>query len=97
MQTGDNRSTVISLEADPSFAQLARTGALVATSAAPHTVLDGMFLVSGEIPRRTAYENGLRKGLRFIEGLQGWVSDEIIRDERFLMCNLKGSTEQTPG
>jgi 7,8-dihydropterin-6-yl-methyl-4-(beta-D-ribofuranosyl)aminobenzene 5'-phosphate synthase len=58
----------------------------------PHTVLDDMFLISGEIPRLTTYETGLRGGLRFESETGKWEVDESISDERFLMCNLKGES-----
>ncbi|OXV07481.1 hypothetical protein Egran_04754 [Elaphomyces granulatus] len=48
-----------------------------------------MFLVSGEIPRVTPYEQGLHGALRFKSSDKEWFSDEKIEDERFLMCNLK--------
>jgi len=53
-------------------------------------VLDGFFQVSGEIPRVTEYEKGIRRGLRYIKETGKWVTDELIQDERFLMCKLKG-------
>src|ERR1700761_452582 len=80
---------IISLQADPSFSEIKEAGATVKTSTEGHTILNNMFLVSGEIPRQTSYEVGLRRGMRF-ENLHGWTEDELIRDERFLMCKLKG-------
>ncbi|KAI0884783.1 Metallo-hydrolase/oxidoreductase [Annulohypoxylon maeteangense] len=80
---------IIALEADPSFSEIEDAGAEVFKSAEAHTVLDDMFLVSGEIPRRTAYEGGIRGGVRFSEK-KGWETDELIMDERLVMCNLKG-------
>jgi 7,8-dihydropterin-6-yl-methyl-4-(beta-D-ribofuranosyl)aminobenzene 5'-phosphate synthase len=80
---------LISLQADPTFNEIHQAGGLVETSEELHTILDNMFLVSGEIPRQTSYELGLRRGMRF-DDLHGWTEDELIRDERFLMCKLKG-------
>ncbi|XDG02909.1 hypothetical protein ABKA04_002524 [Annulohypoxylon sp. FPYF3050] len=80
---------IISLEADPTFAEIEEAGAEMFKSGEAHTVLDDTFLVSGEIPRRTEYEGGIRGGVRFsTEG--GWETDELIMDERLVMCNLKG-------
>ncbi|KAI1461049.1 Metallo-hydrolase/oxidoreductase [Annulohypoxylon moriforme] len=79
---------IITLEPDPSFAEIEGAGAEVFKSGEAHTVLDGMFMVSGEIPRRTAYEGGLRGGVRFSEE-GGWETDELLMDERLVMCNLK--------
>jgi 7,8-dihydropterin-6-yl-methyl-4-(beta-D-ribofuranosyl)aminobenzene 5'-phosphate synthase len=50
-----------------------------------------MFLVSGEIPRVTEYETGVKNGIRFEKSTGKWEKDESIIDERFLMCNLKGT------
>jgi len=80
----------VSLEADPSFEQITQAGATLEKSDSIHTVLDDMFLISGEIPRRTAYEDGLRGGVRFSKANGAWEPDELIKDERFVMCNLKG-------
>jgi 7,8-dihydropterin-6-yl-methyl-4-(beta-D-ribofuranosyl)aminobenzene 5'-phosphate synthase len=81
----------VSLESDPTFEEIEAAGGKVVKNDQPHAILDGTFLVSGEIPRVTPYEIGLQRGLRFEEGQ--WVSDELIRDERFLMCNVKGELD----
>ena len=79
----------ISLEADPTFAEIEAQGATVAKNDKPHTVLDNYFLVSGEIPRVTPYEKGLRFGVRYSASTDSWTEDTAIADERFLMCKLK--------
>lgn len=83
-------TTPVSMEADPTFAAIADAGAQVRRESGAHTVLDDMFLISGEIPRVTAYEKGLKRGIRFLPETQEWVDDTLIRDERFVMCNVKG-------
>jgi 7,8-dihydropterin-6-yl-methyl-4-(beta-D-ribofuranosyl)aminobenzene 5'-phosphate synthase len=80
----------ISLEADPTFAEISTAGGLISKNADAHTVLDNMFLISGMIPRVTPYENGLAKGIRFNSSTNSWEKDELIEDERLVMCNLKG-------
>ncbi|GLA04407.1 hypothetical protein AnigIFM60653_004457 [Aspergillus niger] len=80
---------IISLQADPTFEELEAAGGVVQKHADAHTVLDDFFFISGEIPRRTAYENGLKGGMRFDAEEKDWFSDEGIADERFLMCRLK--------
>ncbi|KAL1968157.1 hypothetical protein VTN77DRAFT_2288 [Rasamsonia byssochlamydoides] len=81
---------IVSLEADPTFEEMEEAGAIVHQHSEVHTVLDDMFLISDEIPRRTTYETGLRNGMRYVREEGEWFSDEKIADERFLMCNLKG-------
>ncbi|KAJ6087228.1 hypothetical protein N7467_006142 [Penicillium canescens] len=81
---------IISLEADPTFEELEAAGSFVDKRSEPHTVLDGFFLVSGEIPRVTPYETGLRNAVRYDPDENDWFSDESITDERSLICNLKG-------
>ncbi|KAK7738306.1 hypothetical protein SLS62_011411 [Diatrype stigma] len=84
----------ISLEPDPTFEEIEQAGATVFKSSEPHTVLDGMFLVSGSIPRETAYEGGIRGGIRLELDAetqqQEWEKDELIMDERLVMCHLRG-------
>lgn len=80
----------VSLEADPSFAEIEAVGGKVSKNADTHTVLEDMFLVSGEIPRVTSYEEGLKRGIRFSKETGMWEPDEKIADERFVMCNVKG-------
>ena len=78
------------LPADPSFEEIKTAGATVQTSKETHTVLDNMFLISGEIPRLTPYENGIRHGVRYVGSENKGIKDERIMDERFVMCNIKG-------
>ncbi|KAF9892814.1 hypothetical protein FE257_000403 [Aspergillus nanangensis] len=80
---------VISLQADPTFEELTSAGGTVDLHDEAHTVLDDFFLVSGEIPRKTPYELGAKGALRYDPHVEDWYSDELIKDERFLMCNLK--------
>lgn len=86
---------IISLEADPTFEELSGAGAVVDKQSEAHTVLDDMFLISGEIPRVTPYETGLRNAVRFDPEEKDWYSDEVIADERFLVCNLKGMSTRS--
>ena len=81
---------IISLQADPSFEELEKAGAIVDKNYETHIVLDDLFLVSGHIPRTTTYEQGLKNALRFDIEENDWFSDESISDERFLACKLKG-------
>ncbi|KAL9111734.1 MAG: hypothetical protein Q9227_003793 [Pyrenula ochraceoflavens] len=99
----------ISLEPDPTFPAISSTTSPSGTGTttlslndSAHTILDDFFVVSGEIPRVTGYEVGLRRGVRYVEkdgvgsgeGGEGegegeWVSDELIRDERLVACRVK--------
>ncbi|KAJ5816283.1 Metallo-beta-lactamase superfamily protein [Penicillium robsamsonii] len=81
---------IISLEADPTFEEIEGAGAVVDKRSEPHTVLDDFFLISGEIPRVTPYETGLKNAVRYDPDENDWFSDEVIIDERSLICNLKG-------
>ncbi|KAI2786583.1 hypothetical protein POX_g08970 [Penicillium oxalicum] len=81
---------IVSLEADPTFDELVAAGATVTKTKEAHTILDDMFLISGEIPRLTSYETGLKFAVQYDADEDDWFSDEVIADERFLACNLKG-------
>lgn len=79
-----------SFEADPTFEEIEVAGGTVEKNSDAHTVLDDMFLISGEIPRVTEYETGLKYGLRYHKSTGQWGKDELIADERFLACKVKG-------
>jgi len=81
---------IVSLEADPSFEEIETAGAKLMKGDETHSALGNLLLVSGEIPRVTSYELGLRRGLRFLKAEKKWIKDTLVRDERFVMCHLKG-------
>lgn len=87
----------ISLEADPTFDELEAAGAAVLKSDKPHTVLDDFFLISGEVPRETTYEDGIHGGLRYETSKRKWEEDTLIKEERYVMCNLKGACQTSNG
>jgi 7,8-dihydropterin-6-yl-methyl-4-(beta-D-ribofuranosyl)aminobenzene 5'-phosphate synthase len=73
----------------PTPEELAIAGAAPVVTDAPQLLLDAMFYVSGEIPRVTAYETGLRNHVR--RNARGdWESDPLLMDERFLAVAVKG-------
>ncbi|KAF2176370.1 hypothetical protein K469DRAFT_723219 [Zopfia rhizophila CBS 207.26] len=78
---------ILSLEADPTFKEMKEAGGVVEKNGTAHEVLHSYFLVSGEIPRVTSYEHGIKRGVRFENG--SWIPDEDILDERFVVCHVK--------
>jgi 7,8-dihydropterin-6-yl-methyl-4-(beta-D-ribofuranosyl)aminobenzene 5'-phosphate synthase len=80
---------VIRFERVPNVDQLAQAGAKVINSNEPQFVADGAFYLSGEIPRRTAYETGLPGHVRRASDLQGWEPDPLIMDERFISVHIR--------
>ena len=86
----------VSMPADPTFAETEKAGGILSRNSEAHTVLDDMFLVSGYIPHVVPYETGFKYGIRFVEETGKWEKDEDMKDERFLMCNLKGFYPSLP-
>jgi 7,8-dihydropterin-6-yl-methyl-4-(beta-D-ribofuranosyl)aminobenzene 5'-phosphate synthase len=86
------QESIVSLEADPTFEEIEQAGATMHKEASSHHVLGGMFLASGEIPRETEYELGLQRGMRFDSRSGKWEEDQLISDERFLACKIKGTS-----
>ena len=80
----------VSFEADPSFSEIEAAGGVVEKNAEGHTVSDGFFHVSGEIPRNTAYELGVRGAARYVGAKKAWEPDTLIMDERLVVCHLRG-------
>ena len=82
--------TLRRMEDIPSVEDLTAFGAEVALTTEPQVLHDGMFFVSGEIPRVTPYERGLPGQVRLMEDGQTWEVDELLIDERFLAVNVAG-------
>src|SRR5207237_7242906 len=73
----------------PSPDELAAKGGQPIVTTDPQILLDGMFFVSGEIPRVTSYEKGFPGHKRRSEDGQSWEDDPLIMDERFLAVHVR--------
>ena len=80
---------VIRFELVPNVDELAKAGAKVVNTEEPQFIADGAFYLSGEIPRRTAYETGLPGHVRRASDGQGWEPDPLILDERSISVHVK--------
>lgn len=69
------------MEADPTFDEIEASGGKVEKNDRPDSILNDIFLMSGEIPRTTAYEVGLLRGIRFDESKGSWEADTLIKDD----------------
>jgi 7,8-dihydropterin-6-yl-methyl-4-(beta-D-ribofuranosyl)aminobenzene 5'-phosphate synthase len=74
----------------PSIGMLTDRGAQVVNTRAAQMLLDGMFHLSGEIPRVTPFERGLADHYQRTEDGSDWTSDPWLTDERFLAANIVG-------
>jgi 7,8-dihydropterin-6-yl-methyl-4-(beta-D-ribofuranosyl)aminobenzene 5'-phosphate synthase len=82
--------TMREMEDVPSTEMLNQNGARVISVTEPQFVLDGMFYISGEIPRLTSFEEGFPGQYRKTEDRAGWEPDPLIMDERFVAVNVRG-------
>jgi 7,8-dihydropterin-6-yl-methyl-4-(beta-D-ribofuranosyl)aminobenzene 5'-phosphate synthase len=82
--------TVRRMEDVPSIDDLTAFGAETVVTREPQALHDGMFFVSDEIPRVTAYERGYPGQVRLMDDGQTWEPDELLIDERFLAVNVAG-------
>ena len=73
----------------PGVEALTAHGAHVTCTGEPQVLLDGMFYLSGEIPRVTPFERGLPAHYQKNED-GNWMPDPLLMDERFLMVNVEG-------
>lgn len=80
---------VFPLEDIPTPEALERAGGRVENSAEARLLLDGMFYLSGEIPRVTAYEKGLPAQVRRNSDGTDWEPDPWVMDERFLAFKVR--------
>jgi 7,8-dihydropterin-6-yl-methyl-4-(beta-D-ribofuranosyl)aminobenzene 5'-phosphate synthase len=76
------------MEDVPSVQALTAHGARVINTTEPQFLFDELAYVSGEIPRVTPFERGLRGQHRKTQDGTGWESDELIMDERFVAVNV---------
>ena len=74
----------------PSIETLTDRGAQVVNTRTAQTLLDGMFHLSGEIPRVTPFEQGLAGHYQRSEDRLDWMPDPWLIDERFLSVNVTG-------
>src|SRR5689334_13354331 len=78
------------MEDVPSIQALTAHGAQVVSTTEAQMLFDGMAYISGEIPRKTTFERGLKgQHRRTLDGA-GWELDELIMDERFVAVNVAG-------
>lgn len=81
---------VFPMERVPSPDELAQAGARVIATREAQCLAGGAFYLSGEIPRTTAYEQGLPGQVRLAADGLTWEPDPWIVDERFVSVHLKG-------
>ena len=76
------------LPKEPTYAEIEAAGGQIATHAEVHAVAGGLFLSSGDVPRKTAYETGVGGHYTWRDG-EGFADPEI-HDERFLAAQVHG-------
>lgn len=81
--------TMFPMKDVPGIDALSARGAQVNCTREPQVLIDGMFYLSGEIPRVTPFERGLPAHYQKDEA-GNWVADPLLMDERFLMVNVAG-------
>lgn len=78
------------MEDVPSVNALTAHGARVVNTREAQVILGGLAYVSGEIPRVTSFERGLKGQHRRTLDDTGWELDELIMDERFVAVHVAG-------
>ncbi|KAL1724101.1 beta-lactamase-like protein [Schizophyllum commune] len=84
----DFDKVVCALPRDPTLDEIEKAGGKVERHAEGHAVAEGTVWVSGEIPRVTEFEGGLRGGMRFAENK--WTPEPHIMDERYAAIDVAG-------
>ncbi|MCB4820616.1 MBL fold metallo-hydrolase [Roseicella aerolata] len=64
-------------------------GAAPVLRADAYTILDDLFWISGEIPRRTPYERGLANQVARATEADPWRPDPLLLDERCLVLRIR--------
>ncbi|HTE53212.1 MAG TPA: MBL fold metallo-hydrolase [Kofleriaceae bacterium] len=87
IRLGEDRMRL--MEDVPGIDALTSHGARVVNTRESQVILDGMAYVSGEIPRTSSFERGLKgQHRRALDG-NGWEPDELIMDERFVAVSVR--------
>jgi 7,8-dihydropterin-6-yl-methyl-4-(beta-D-ribofuranosyl)aminobenzene 5'-phosphate synthase len=81
---------VLPMERTPRPNKWRTLGAEPVVADAPLTCLDGLFYVSGEILRVTAYEKGLVNQVRRVADDAPWQPEPLMMNERFLAVHVRG-------
>jgi 7,8-dihydropterin-6-yl-methyl-4-(beta-D-ribofuranosyl)aminobenzene 5'-phosphate synthase len=80
---------ILKFESVPGPDALTSAGANVINTRELQVIGDGVFYVSGEVPRVTSYEAGFPGHVRRSADGQSWEPDPLILDERFVSVNIK--------
>jgi 7,8-dihydropterin-6-yl-methyl-4-(beta-D-ribofuranosyl)aminobenzene 5'-phosphate synthase len=80
---------MLPMEDVPSIAALTAVGADVINTTEAQVIANGTVFVSGEIPRVTSFEKGLRGQHRQALDGESWEPDELLIDERFVAVHVK--------
>lgn len=81
---------VLPMDPVPPPARWAQMGAEPVVRADSYTALDDLFWISGEIPRQTDYERGLRNQVARATPDEPWTPDPLLMDERALVVRVAG-------
>jgi 7,8-dihydropterin-6-yl-methyl-4-(beta-D-ribofuranosyl)aminobenzene 5'-phosphate synthase len=81
-----SNGTVRKYQDAPTTEQL--SPARILTTRAPALLADDIICVTGEIPRKTSFEQGFSRHMMLVGGV--WQPDPLIRDDRALALNVKG-------
>ncbi len=79
---------MIALQDVPSAVALRDSGYVLVDSDQPEEILDGVFCLSGEIPR-TSFERGMGNQVRLTPSGE-WEPDPLVLDERFMVADIRG-------
>ena len=72
----------------PDRKMLAGAGMELVESKGPSLLVEDTVLVSGQVERRTAFEQGFP--LQWAQGESGWEPDPMIWDDQYLLCHVRG-------
>lgn len=84
-----DNGAIFPLEDIPSAEQLEQAGGRVENNPESRLLLDGMFYLSGEIPRTTSYETGIPVQVKRNPTDTEWEPDPWVMDERYLAINVR--------
>ncbi|MGY5854137.1 MAG: MBL fold metallo-hydrolase [Candidatus Thorarchaeota archaeon] len=85
--TENDKEKIREMEQLPSVERIREHGGSPVIVTSPTLIANNYLMISGEVPRQTDYEKGLKGHRALVNG--EWIHDETVKDDRSLIANVR--------